>query len=244
MDEMDELEKRHLAQIVRVISDITAAQTQVLQRVERGLVDQGKAFKELTNLINLLDKKLSGGFTVLENNRLASMDKNVSESLRNLDYTYLKKLKNDLDTLHHRLQQQVNAQLLQLLIKKSKQVAIPPRVAAKRVSEAPPFRRRTPAPIHAIATAIPSAPAASAQAESEAEVIEGDWEDIELEGGRIFDTIITGWKRRDWEKEPKGTKAMFMRAWMKLSSKEKQEVKMGAWSKVIIKKMKLKLRDS
>jgi len=72
-----------------------------------------------------------------------------------------------------------------------------------------------------------------------------DLEDIresELEGAKIFETIITGWKRRDWEKIG-GTKEMFIWAWAKLSNFDRQKIKNGTWSKQIMNKCKLLGRE-
>ncbi|NVM54024.1 MAG: hypothetical protein HWN66_10020 [Candidatus Helarchaeota archaeon] len=244
---MDDQHKRHLAQIVTVLSDIVGGQTQVLLRIERGLVEQNRAYKDLLNKINLFDKKVHGGFTVLEDNRLATLEKNVTEGLTNLDYSYLKKLKQELDSVHAKLQQQVNVQLLQLLIKKSQRAAVIPRGRAPSVvrpSGIRPSRRKPTTPTYAMASAISELKPAAAPQQETAEAPDGEWSESELEGGQIFDTLITGWKRRDWEKIVQGTKEMFMRAWKKLSKTDKQKIRNGAWSKPIIKKLKMMSRES
>lgn len=241
---MDDTQKRHIAQIVSILSDIVGGQTQVLQRIERGLMEQNKTYKELLKRINLLDKKIQGGFTVLENTRLASMEKEVGERLSNLDYSYLGKLKAGLDSLHTKLQQQVNAQFLQLLIKKSQQIATGPKgklPSVTKIGRGPSPRRaaRVPGSVGPVVSsaAPPTVPQATADVDEE------DWMESELEGAQIFDTIIIGWKRRDWESIAKGTREMFMRAWRKLSSTDRQKIRNGTWSKPIIKKMKMMSRE-
>ncbi len=74
------------------------------------------------------------------------------------------------------------------------------------------------------------------------EIPEGDWRESELEGSKLFDELITGWKLRDWEKVG-GTKEMFMYAWPKLSSFDKKKIKSGTWSKPIINKIKMLGRE-
>ena len=99
---------------------------------------------------------------------------------------------------------------------------------------------------------IPRAPAytatvpqtkAAVTEEAVADVADGDWMESELEGAQIFDSIITGWKRRDWETQAKGTKEMFMRAWKKLSNTDRQKIRNRTWSKKVINKMKLLSRE-
>ncbi|MHA1377551.1 MAG: hypothetical protein ACTSRG_04110 [Candidatus Helarchaeota archaeon] len=60
----------------------------------------------------------------------------------------------------------------------------------------------------------------------------------EVEGTKIYDSIITGWKRRDWEKLG-GTREMFIKGWTKLSSFDRQKIKNGTWSKPMMNKVKM-----
>ncbi|MHA1250876.1 MAG: hypothetical protein ACTSRP_12865, partial [Candidatus Helarchaeota archaeon] len=76
------------------------------------------------------------------------------------------------------------------------------------------------------------------QSKSASAELEGDWSESELEGGEIFERIIVGWKRRDFEKA-QGTKEIFMRAWKKLSSYDRAQIKNGAWSQALINKIKM-----
>ncbi len=242
---MTEIQQRHLKELVQVISDILGGQTNVLQRVERGLTEQYKTYAQVVSKVSLLDKKIQGGFTVLEGNRLASLDKNVSEKLSSLDYSYLVKLKQDLDKVHSKLQRQLNLQLLKLFIKQSKE----PRKRARGVAPAKsqpsvalPSRRPSVARAPAYTATVPQ-PQQPVSQEAAADVEGDDWSESELEGAQIFDNIITGWKRRDWESQAKGTKEMFMRAWKKLSNTDRQKIRNGTWSKKVIKKMKLLSRE-
>ena len=237
--------ERHIKELVQVISDILGGQTTVLQRVERGLTEQYKTYHDVVTRMQLLDKKIQGGFTVLENKRLASLDKNVSERLSTLDYTFLMKLKHQVDAIHSKLQQQLNLQLMQLLIKQTKK-------PSKRVREKTPTAVRPSVGLPTKRPGIPRAPAYTATVpqptqpvsqEAAADVEDKDWMESELEGAQIFDTIITTWKRRDWESQAKGTKEMFMRAWKKLSNPDRQKIRNGTWSKKIIKKMQLLSRE-
>ncbi|NVM01445.1 MAG: hypothetical protein HWN67_03870, partial [Candidatus Helarchaeota archaeon] len=77
---------------------------------------------------------------------------------------------------------------------------------------------------------------------SEEKISEGDWSESELEGAKIFDELITGWKQRDWEKIG-GTREIFMAGWAKLSSYDKKKIRSGTWSKQIINKIKLLGRE-
>ena len=71
---------------------------------------------------------------------------------------------------------------------------------------------------------------------------EGDWSDSELEGSKIFNDLIVGWKLKDFEKIG-GTKELFMIAWRKLSSYDKQKIRSGTWSKNIMNKVKFLGRE-
>ncbi len=241
MDPQQAKRRKHLAQVVKVVNDILQGQKEVLQRIANGYRDLTQLYQELNSKIALLDKKIEGGFTVLENTRLASLDKNVSERLKNLDYTYLKELKREIDVIHAKLQQQLQARLFQLLIKEFQKPKLKPSVGAP-ISKQPRITKQSYRPY---APAAPISVPSAVQSPQTAEVIEeieGDWTESELEGAKIFDTIIVGWKRRDWEKV-KGTKEMFMRAWKKLSNVDRQKIKNGAWSKPIMNKLKLLGRE-
>lgn len=240
---MVDIRERHVTELVRVISEIVGGQVGVLQRVERAIAEQIKAYAAIVEKLDLVDKKTQGGFTVLENTRLASIDKNVMERLANIDYRYLMKLKHDLDVLNQRLQQQVNAQLLELLIKQARRpvksagtILGRGRSSNSVIEAGAPYVRD---PILSPVGPQPQIPSIPAE---EVKVPEGDWMESEMEGAQIFDSIIVGWKRRDWE-DAKGTREIFMRAWRKLSSSDKQKIRNGAWSKPIITKMKLLGRE-
>lgn len=237
--QINDKHKKHLAQIVKVVKDILKAQTVILQRIENGYQEQLRVYLELSNKMDLLEKKIEGGFTVLETNRIASLDKNITEKLKNLDYDYLKELKMKLDSVHTKLLQQIQVQMFQLLIKESQKM--PKKASVKKPSLeglGPPTHSYRP---YTIRTSSQSAPISQPQQASE--TLEEGWSESELEGAQIFDTIITGWKLRDWE-EIKGTKEIFMRAWKKSSKSDRQKIKNGAWSKKIMKKLKLLGRSS
>jgi hypothetical protein len=242
-------DKRYLGHVVKVVSDIVGDQTMVLQRVERALQEQTKAYKALLNQLGVMDKKIDGGFNVLENNRIASLDKNITQKISLMEYGYLKQLKDKLDSVYSKLQQQIHAHLLHLMMKLSQGQQVKPQVIAPSIT-----------PIHAISAALPpSKPSppvppskpkspvtpvpAAAKVETPTAAPEGSgWTESELEGAEVFDSIIIGWKRKDWD-SAKGTKEVFMRAWKKLSHTDKQKIRQGAWSKPIIDKMKLLGRE-
>jgi len=234
-------DKKYLGYIVKVVSDIVGDQTMVLQRVERAIQEQNKAYKALLNQLGVMDKKIEDGFNVLETNRIASFDKNVTQKIFSMDYDYLKQLKDQLNSVCNRLQQQIHTKLLHLVIKQSQGQWISQQVIA-------PISR----PMHAISAApSPSKPSLSMKSgsvivkEETPTVItkEDGWTESELEGAEVFDTIIIGWKQKDWN-SAKGTREEFMRAWKKLSSTDKQKIRQGAWSKQIIDKMKMLGRKS
>ncbi|MFX0137143.1 MAG: hypothetical protein ACFFDN_26120 [Candidatus Hodarchaeota archaeon] len=100
-------------------------------------------------------------------------------------------------------------------------------------------QKETIPPLHA---PIPSISVKTSVAPSEEKVPVGDWRESELEGSKIFDELITGWKRRDWEKIG-GTKEMFMYGWAKLSSYDRKKIRSGTWSKPIMNKLKLLGRE-
>lgn len=237
--DISKVDQRHIGEIVKVVSEILGDQTMVLQRVERAFQEQTKAYKSLSIQLNEMDKKIDGGFNVLENNRIASLDKNISQKISSMEYSTLKQLKYQLDSICSKLQQQIQMQLLQLMIKQTREWK--EKLSIPTPSVAPTF------PVSAPRTAVkPSPPvpkvAEPVKAEASIPVQEGDWTDSELEGAEIFDSIIVGWKRKDWE-TAKGTKEEFMRAWKKLSHTDKQKVRQGAWSKPIIDKMKMLGRE-
>jgi hypothetical protein len=240
---MADIRERHITELVQVISEIVGGQTAVLQRVERALVEQYKAFAAIVERLNLVDKKVQGGFTVLENNRLVSIDQKVSEGLKKIDYSLLIKAKDDLDRLVSKMQKQVDAQLLQFVINQAKKPKKAPNVSAKRVRAITRGTGKSPIPRAPAYTAVVPQATTPITEEAVADVQGDDWTESELEGAQIFDSIITGWKRRDWESQAKGTKEMFMRAWKKLSNTDRQRIRNGAWSKKIINKMKLLSRD-
>ncbi|MFX1449626.1 MAG: hypothetical protein ACFFCM_02215, partial [Promethearchaeota archaeon] len=105
----------------------------------------------------------------------------------------------------------------------------------KMIKKGPVSKLQAPIPAPPLKSGVTVAPA-------EEETIEGDWRESELEGAKIFDELITGWKLRDWEKVG-GTKEMFMYAWPKLSSYDRQKIKSGTWSKPIINKVKMLGRE-
>lgn len=67
---------------------------------------------------------------------------------------------------------------------------------------------------------------------------EEDISSSEAEGSKVFDEFIVSWKLKDWENIG-GTKEMFINAWKKLSSYDKQKIKSGTWSKPMMEKVKL-----
>ena len=71
---------------------------------------------------------------------------------------------------------------------------------------------------------------------------EEDWRESEIKGAKIYDTIITGWKRKDWE-ALKGNREMFIWGWGKLSSFDRKRIENGTWSKKIMNKLKLLGRE-
>jgi hypothetical protein len=235
----DQTDKRYLGHIVKVVSDILGDQTMVLQRVERAFQEQTKAYKALFGQLDGMDKKLDGGFNVLENNRIASLDKNITQKISSMEYDCLKQLKYQLDSICSKLQQQIHMQLLQLMIKQARERQEKPPVPAPSVTPTVPIS----APRTAAKPSLPvSKVAEPVKAEASTPVQQGDWTESELEGKEIFDTIIVGWKRKDWE-AAKGTREEFMRAWKKLSQTDKQKIRQGAWSKPIIDKMKMLGRE-
>ena len=238
MDETTKINKKHIAQIVKVVNDILEAQSVILQRIESAYQQNIHVFQELSNKVGVLEKKIEGGFTVLESQRLASLDTTITNKLKNLELGYVRELKKQMDSTHMQMVQQIQARMFELLIKESQKA---PRKPQARAPSAAPTPRRGPSyqPY-----GVPSpAPAPAAAPVPEMEAVDGEWSESELEGAQIYDTIITGWKRRDWEKHdpnhPKGTKEMFMRGWKKLSSSDRQKIKNGAWSKPIINKLKM-----
>jgi hypothetical protein len=232
--------KKHIAQIVQVVSEILGGQTSILQRIEQGYEKQNQLWHEMINKLELLDKKIQGGFTVLETNRITSLDKNVTQKISTLEYGYLKQLKQQLDSLHTKLQQQVHAQFFQLLIKKGQSLPATPEVAAPVI--APPLR--VPSRIKPAAVISPTPTTTPAAPLPVVEDIKGDIMDSEVEGAEVYETIITSWKRRDWEKfKDGGTKEEFVRAWRKLSNTDRQKIKNGAWSEPIMNKMKMLGRE-
>jgi hypothetical protein len=235
----DMTDKRYLGHIVKVVSDILGDQTMVLQRVERAFQEQNKVYKALFKQLDEMDQKIDGGFNVLENNRIASLDKIISQKISSMQYDSLKQMKSQLDSLCSKLQQQIQMQLLQFMIKQARAKQVKPPVPAPVVTPTIPIS----AP-RTVAKPSPPVPkvAEPVQAEAASPVQQGEWTDSELEGAEIFDTIIVGWKRKDWE-TAKGTKEEFMRAWKKLSHTDKQKVRQGAWSKPIIDKMKMLGRE-
>jgi len=242
-------DKRYLGHIVKVVSDIIGDQTAVLQRVERGLQEQNKAYKALVKQLEVMDKKVEGGFGVLENNRIASLDKNITQRISLMEYGYLKLLKNKLDSVYSKLQQQIHARLLHLMIKLSQEKLVKPQVVAPSSgpAEAIPAQLPPKKPIPSAPLSKSRSPEISAPETAKAETPtvapkEGGWTESELEGAEVFDSIIIGWKRKDWD-SAKGTKEEFMRAWKKLSHTDKQKIRQGAWSKPIIDKMKMLGRE-
>jgi len=231
--------KKHIAQIVQVVSDILGGQTSILQRIDESYRKQNKLWHEMLNKIELLDQKIQGGFTVLETNRIASLDKTVTQKIANLEYSYLIQLKKQLDSIHTKLQQQVHAKFLQLLMKWDQSVVLKPAEAAPVISptyKAPSVIKS--AIIAPTAVATPTAPPPTV------DDIKGDMMDSEVEGAEVYETIITSWKRRDWEKfKDGGTKEEFVRAWRKLSTTDRQKIKNGAWSEPIMNKMKMLGRE-
>lgn len=235
----DMTDKRYLGHIVKVVSEILGDQTMVLQRVERAFQEQNKAYKALFKQLGEMDQKIDGGFNVLENNRIASLDKIISQKISSMQYDNLKQMKYQLDSLCSKLQQQIQMQLLQFMIKQARAKQEKPPVPAPVGSPTIPISAS-----RTVAKPSPPVPkvAEPVKAEPTTPVQQGDWTDSELEGAEIFDTIIVGWKRKDWE-TAKGTKEEFMRAWKKLSHTDKQKVRQGAWSKPIIDKMKMLGRE-
>ncbi|MDD1779460.1 MAG: hypothetical protein LUQ65_14960 [Candidatus Helarchaeota archaeon] len=237
--DFSKIDHRYLGHIVKVVSEILGDQTMVLQRVERAFQEQTKAYKALSQQLDQMDQKVDGGFNVMENNRIASLDKIISQRISAMQYDNLKQMKYQLDSICIKLQQQIQMQLLQFMIKQARVQQEKPPVPAPVVTPT--------SPISASRTAAkPSPPvpkgAEPVKAEAPTPVQQGEWTDSELEGAEIFDTIIVGWKRKDWE-TAKGTKEEFMRAWKKLSHTDKQKVRQGAWSKPIIDKMKMLGRE-
>ncbi|MHA1265498.1 MAG: hypothetical protein ACTSRS_09710 [Candidatus Helarchaeota archaeon] len=230
--------ERHITELVRVISDIVGGQRSVLQKIERGLVEYNKANIAIIKKLNLIDQKIQGGFNILENTKLTALESKVTEGLERIDITFLRKVERDLDDIKAKLQQQINAQLLHVLIKQSMKQKKPEPSDIRRARPISPLVTPRRAPIHAVTAPVPKSAAAEAASAEAVEVPEGEWQESELEGAKIFDTIIVGWKRRDWEKV-KGTKEIFMRGWKKLSSSDKQKIRNGAWSKPIMNKIKL-----
>lgn len=246
-------DKRYLGHIVKVVSEIVGDQTAVLQRVERGIQEQNKAYRALLNQLVVMDKKVDGGFSVLENTRIATLDKNVTQKISLMENSYLKQLKNKVDSTYGKLQQQIHAQLLHAMIKLSKTKRLKPQASTPSIT-----------PVHAISAALPAIPSSKASPKAPVSPLgspvkpvpatakveipppaseKGDWMESELEGAEVFDSIIIGWKRKDWD-SAKGTKEEFMRAWKKLSHTDKQKIRQGAWSKPIIDKMKMLGRES
>jgi hypothetical protein len=233
------VDQRYLGHIVKYVSEILGDQTMVLQRVERAFQEQTKAYKALNKQLSEMEKKIDGGFSVLENNRIASLDKIISQKISSMEYSNLTQLKYQLDSICSKLQQQIQMQLLQFMIMQAQERQV------KHPIPAPSGAPTT--PISASRVAIKPSPlvpksAEPMKVEASPPVQEGDWTDSELEGAEIFDTIIVGWKRKDWD-TAKGTKEEFMRAWKKLSHTDKQKVRQGAWSKPIIDKMKMLGRE-
>ncbi|MHA1277762.1 MAG: hypothetical protein ACTSQI_09375 [Candidatus Helarchaeota archaeon] len=230
---------RHIAQIVKVVNDILEAQTVILQRIEEGYKEHLSVYNELLNRIGLLDRKIEGGFTVMEKTRLASLDQTISNKLKKIEYGYLNELKSELDAVHTKLFQQVQTRMLQLLIQHPKQLQ---KLSTHKPREVGKPTLHPSAPI-APTTLVPEAKAYHTPKQPQTvAAVEGDWSESELEGATIFEAIITGWKRRDWEKV-QGTKETFMRGWKKLSSVDRQKIKNGTWSKPIMKKIKLLGRE-
>lgn len=241
-DNSQDLRARHITQVVQVVNDILQAQKAILERIEVGYREQLEVYNELKSRIDLLDKKIEGGFTVLETTRIDSLDKTVSAKLKNIQYSYIRELKQKIDAINIKLQQQVQAKMLQLMIKGSMkpiQKSSERGLVAERPVRRVPSYRPTPLGVPA-----PAAPASlSAQEIELPESEDGDWMESEIEGAQIYDTIITGWKRRDWE-GIEGDKETFMRGWRKLSNSDRQKIKNGAWSKPIMNKIKLLGRSS
>ncbi|MHA1405365.1 MAG: hypothetical protein ACTSSI_16500 [Candidatus Helarchaeota archaeon] len=90
-----------------------------------------------------------------------------------------------------------------------------------------------------------SGPPATSQADASEALVQEvpadtEWTESELEGFKVFDTVIaiSKWKMRDFEAQ-KGTREEFAIAWRKLSGPARKEIRNGAWSKAIITKIKM-----
>ncbi len=250
MDLETENRKKHIAQIVQVVNEILGGQTKVLQRIEEGYGELNHVYSELLNKLTLLEKKVDGGFTVLETNGIAPLHLTISDKLQKLEYNYLKKLKTRIDSIHTKLQQQMQMQIFQLLIKKSQEQEVKPleklESKVKSVEKEKVTSPKTPLKVTASQRpSVPTTPSTvppPSQPPLTSELAEDDLSESELEGAQLYDTLIVGWKRRDWE-ALKGTKEIFSRGWKKLSMTDRQKIKNGAWSKPLMEKLKLLGRE-
>ncbi len=219
--------------LMNLITGILEDSMKLLKKVEKNIDLQNNSLKSLVEKFNSINDNLDRSFEELINVRL----KNIFETLYNrldlIDYDKLIEYDEEIDAINKILQRNFQLQTISLMKElvelnmkwpKAGDTQFPRRISSRTSISMGPIQK----PISPI----------QVQSKSASAELEGDWSESELEGGEIFERIIVGWKRRDFEKA-QGTKEIFMRAWKKLSSYDRAQIKNGAWSQALINKIKM-----
>ncbi|MHA1750768.1 MAG: hypothetical protein ACTSYZ_00200 [Candidatus Helarchaeota archaeon] len=216
--------------LINLITGILEDSMKLLKKIEKNIDYQGKLLNSLSEKFDVIGDKIEQSFNNLNNVQLGTFLSDISSRFDLIDVNKLKEIDDEINDISNILQKNFQIQMISILREYvDLNLSFPTRSELTQRSS---FFRKS----NIIST--PSHHSFSKKSQSVDTKIEGDWSESELEGGEIFEKIIIGWKRRDFEKA-QGTKEIFMKAWKKLSSYDKAQIKNGAWSKKLIDKIKL-----
>jgi len=225
----------HENALINLITGILENSMKFLMKIEKNLENKNRLLKSLYNKIENFQTKISNDIDNFIKTGLEKTYNNILYQFELINIKKLQEINKELDQIFNKLSLNFQMKNIELLNKNIELSLYQPKpsiekkedLTRKNYKPAPKQR-----PISYPPTSIPKTQSI------ESEIPEGDWTESELEGAKIFDTIIVGWKRRDFEKA-QGTKEIFMRAWKKLSNYDRAQIKNGAWSKKLIDKIKL-----
>ena len=226
--------------LVKAISHLKNIEAQIDKRLE--------ALKIAKKSVDQIDKIVKKEFSEIINSGFSDVTLHLSKMLDELS-PKLQKL-GVAQTMIHDIVTQLRTDIklftmkdLKLKIKELEEIDFTQPIITETVQVTAPSAQKAP---KAKATVKSGGPSITKSAVQETPVeeppTEEDWRESELEGANVFDSLITGWKRRDWEKIG-GNKEMFMVGWSKLSSYDRTRIKSGTWSKSMMNKVKLLGRE-
>ncbi|MHA1270148.1 MAG: hypothetical protein ACTSPY_10210 [Candidatus Helarchaeota archaeon] len=219
--------------LMNLITGILEDSMKLLKKIEKNIDTQNRSLKQLSDKLKIIKDKVDKNFNDLLENHFRPVFNKIIMRLELIDKDSIKEIDQEIENISNTLQNNFQIQTISLLNKMINLQLTRPRVSTERITS----KLQIKSPMRVVSLGRASTVETSSVEEQE-EIPEGDWTESELEGAEIFEKIITGWKRRDFEKS-QGTKEIFMKAWKKLSSYDRAQIKTGAWSQNLINKIKM-----